>query len=179
MGIELVDFDAEGVWAFEVSAAADMDESKEEITPADKEAALNFIASMKKYVCFSCSGWGHTKTCFRKTKNKLDNKKAGGCPSNDLIDTVYKIKAIDKQKWKIFEVTHRPKADVVRKLPKMVSEKSTNDTVTYPTKKRAKLTDPNAYENFFGALPVPNLGQRQEDGQRRQDGQRQQDGQQQ
>jgi hypothetical protein len=83
---------------------------------------------MKLYVCFSCSGWGHTKTCYRKTKDKLE-KKAGGCPTNDLIDAVYKIGAINKVEWKLFELTKRPPKPIDRSLPPLVAVESTNDTL--------------------------------------------------
>ena len=40
----------------------------------------------------SCSGWGHVTTCYRngKTKSKL------GCPTQDLIDIIYKLKLFDR-----------------------------------------------------------------------------------
>ena len=133
-----------------------MEESKAVIKPADKTAATNFIGHMKKYVCFSCSGWGHTKTCYRKTKNKLNNKKAGGCPTNDLIDSLYKIGAIDKSKWKAYVLTKRIVIVPDKRLPPLTAEPSTNGSTTYPTKKRPKLKDDTAsLETYFGQLPVP------------------------
>lgn len=50
---------------------------------------------MEKMVCLSCSGWGHTTTCYRRGKNK-DKL---GCPTQDLVDVIVKLKLVDRAKY--------------------------------------------------------------------------------
>lgn len=51
-----------------------------------------FLVGLAKLSCMSCSGWGHVTTCYRngKVKSKL------GCPTQDLIDTIYKLRLVDR-----------------------------------------------------------------------------------
>jgi hypothetical protein len=119
---------------------------------------------MTKYVCFSCSGWGHTKTCFRKTKDK---SRVGGCPTGDLIDSTYKVGGIDKAKWKYFENLEKPPVERVLNFPPITAEASTDGTTVYLTKRPPSTKiDHTAFKTYFGHLPVPEApAQRQQPGQ--------------
>jgi hypothetical protein len=52
-----------------------------------------FGTSISKWVCTSCSGFGHVTTCWRKSKGGRNK----GCPTHDLIDDLYKTSIKMKQ----------------------------------------------------------------------------------
>jgi hypothetical protein len=64
-------------WFFNVSAAEDLAPIIDQNADADKAYVKEFILKMEKLVCGSCSGWGHTTTCYRAGKNKQKL----GCPT--------------------------------------------------------------------------------------------------
>ena len=61
----------------------------------DMEFVRKFMVGLAGLICMSCSGWGHVTTCYRhgKVKSKL------GCPTQDVIDTIYKLKLVDRVEY--------------------------------------------------------------------------------
>ena len=56
-------------------------------TEVDVTAAATYASDLKKYVCFTCSGYGHTATDFQYSKR---DKKIPKCPSSKYIEVAYR-----------------------------------------------------------------------------------------
>jgi hypothetical protein len=100
--------DTNGVWPFYTYAQAWVDKSKLSLntvvtnaTAKDQGLAAfkEFLFDMKKLegmVCAQCSGWGHIKDSWTKSKS---NKKRF-CHTTEYNDTVYKLFCKDKERYK-------------------------------------------------------------------------------
>lgn len=56
-------------------------------TEADIAAAAKYAKELVKYVCFTCSGHGHTATDFQYSKR---NKKIPKCPASKYVEVAYR-----------------------------------------------------------------------------------------
>ncbi len=62
---------------------------------SDKKYVTEFAEKIGKLQCNSCSGWGHVTTCYRNGKNKHKD----GCPTQDLLDIIYKLKLFNRVEY--------------------------------------------------------------------------------